>query len=130
MSFIDFCYKWTYSCLGSVKSVLRVNDKNYRQGNRMAYTLPLTDALRKARWKVKIRDKETREPPHVTIIRGTDAWRIDLRSGEFMDDEPDPAEVPGDLLDLIEDEATWQQLCDEWDQMYPNNPVVESEDEE
>ena len=96
----------------------------------MAYTLPLTDALRKARWKVKIRDKETREPPHVTIIRGTDAWRIDLRSGEFMDDEPDPSEIPADLLDLIEDEVTWQQLCDEWDQMYPNNPVVESENEE
>ncbi len=96
----------------------------------MAYTLPLTDALRTARWKVKIRDKETREPPHVTIIRGTDAWRIDLRSGEFMDGEPDPSAVPADLLDLIEEEATWQQLGDEWDQMYPNNPVVESENQD
>jgi hypothetical protein len=96
----------------------------------MAYTLPLTDALQKARWKVKIRDKETREPPHVTIIRGTVAWRIDLRSAEFMDEVPDPSEVPEDLLDLIEDKATWQQLCDEWDQMYPSNPVVESETEE
>jgi hypothetical protein len=94
----------------------------------MAYTLLLTEALRKARWKVKIRDKETREPPHVTIIRGTDAWRIDLRSQEFMDDDPDPSDVPEELIELVTEETTWQQLCDEWDKMYPNNPV--SEDEE
>jgi hypothetical protein len=96
----------------------------------MAYTLPLTEALRKARWKVKIRDKETREPPHVTIIRGTDAWRIDLRSRDFMDADPDPAEVPEELIELIMDETTWEQLCDEWDKMYPNNPVSEDESEE
>lgn len=74
----------------------------------MAYTLPLTAALRKARWKVKIRDKETREPPHVTILRGTDAWRIDLRTGEFMDASPDPSEVPKELIELVKAEATWQ----------------------
>jgi hypothetical protein len=94
----------------------------------MAYTLPLTKALSKARWKVKIRDKEIREPPHVTIIRGTDAWRIDLRSQGFMDAEPDPSEVPEELIELITEETTWQLLCDEWDKMYPSNPV--SEDEE
>jgi hypothetical protein len=96
----------------------------------MAYSLPLTEALRKACWKVKIRDKETREPPHVTIVRGTDAWRIDLRSGDFMDDEPDPKEVPDKLIELIEETATWQQLCDEWDKMYPDNPVTEDENKE
>lgn len=96
----------------------------------MAYTLPLTAALRKARWKVKIRDKETREPPHVTIIRGTDAWRIDLRTREFMDDDPDPAEVPEELIELITGEETWQRLCDEWDRMYPTNPVADDESEE
>jgi hypothetical protein len=90
----------------------------------MAFTLSLPAALKKARWKVKIRDKETREPPHVTIIRGTDAWRIDLRTGAFMNDSPDPKDVPDELLKLIKAEATWQQLCNEWDQMYPNNPVV------
>ena len=94
----------------------------------MAYTLRLPEVLRKARWKVKIRDKETREPPHVTIIRGTYAWRIDLRSRKFMDADPDPSKVPEELIELITDEATWEQLCDEWDRMYPNNPV--SEDEE
>jgi len=39
----------------------------------MAFALTLTTALKRARWKVKIRDKETREPPHVTILRGTKA---------------------------------------------------------
>jgi hypothetical protein len=96
----------------------------------MAYTLPLTAALRKARWKVKIRDKETREPPHVTIIRGTDAWRIDLRTGDFMDDDPDPADVPAELIELILEAGTWQMLCDEWDRMYPDNPVAGEESEE
>lgn len=96
----------------------------------MSFSLPLTAALRRARWKVKIRDKETREPPHVTIIRGTDAWRIDLRNGEFMDDTPDPSEVSAVLIELIKAEATWQRLCDEWNQMYPDNPVAGNENEE
>jgi hypothetical protein len=96
----------------------------------MAYSLPLTAALKNARWKVKIRDKETREPPHVTIIRGTDAWRIDLRTGGFMDDSPDPSEVPEELIELIEEEANWQRLCDEWNKMYPNNPISGEETEE
>lgn len=96
----------------------------------MAFNLKLTAALRKARWKVKIRNKETREPPHVTIIRGTDAWRINLRTGEFMDAEPDPDEVPTELVALIQDEETWQQLCDEWDGMYPSNPISGDEGEE
>lgn len=89
----------------------------------MAYSLPLTAALKNARWKVKIRDKETREPPHVTIIRGTNAWRIDLRTGEFMDEMPDPSDVSDVLIELIKNESNWQKLCEEWDTMYPHNPV-------
>ena len=96
----------------------------------MAYSLPLTAALRKARRKVKIRDKETREPPHVTIIRGTDAWRIDLRTGAFMDGSPHPSEVPDELVELIKAAATWRNLCDEWDRIYPDNPVAGEENEE
>ncbi len=97
----------------------------------MAFNLRLPDAVRKARWKVKIRDKETREPPHLTIIRGTDAWRLNLRTGEFMDEKPDPSDVPNEIIDLINEEETWQQLCDEWDAMYPDNPLSsEGETEE
>lgn len=96
----------------------------------MAFNLRLTDALRKARWKVKIRDKETREPPHVTIIRGTRAWRIDLRAGQFMDAQPDPSDVPNEIVGLIKDEETWQRLRDEWDRMYPKNPVSGDDEHE
>lgn len=95
----------------------------------MAFDFPLPDAYRKARWKVKIRDKETREPPHVTIIRGTKAWRINLRTGAFMDANPNPAEVPGELIALIRGEETWQRFCGEWDRMYRRNPVSGDEEE-
>jgi len=93
----------------------------------MAFSFPLPAALKNARWKVKIRDKETREPPHVTIIRGTEAWRIDLRTGRFMDDDPDPSDVPAKLIELILMPANWLQLCEMWDVMYPNNPVAGQE---
>lgn len=96
----------------------------------MAYALPLTAALKTARWKVKIRDKETREPPHVTILRGTEAWRINLRTGDFMDDAPDPSRVPAELIEFIRAGETWQCLCVEWDRMYPDNPVADTETEE
>ncbi|MEW4530814.1 hypothetical protein [Maioricimonas sp. JC845] len=96
----------------------------------MAFTFQLPDALRKARWKVKIRDKETREPPHVTILRSTDSWRINLRTGEFMDARPDPSEVPAEIIDLIREQNAWQQLCDAWDAMYPNNPVSSDDEDE
>ena len=96
----------------------------------MAFTLPLTAALKNARWKVKIRDKETREPPHVTIIRGTDAWRINLRTGAFMDDSPDPSDVPAELVTLVRSEQNWQRLCGKWNEMYPKNPVSGGENEE
>lgn len=94
----------------------------------MAFNLRLPDSLKKARWKVKIRDKETREHPHVTILRGTKAWRINLRTGNFLEDDPDPSEVPDQLVELIKEEETWQQLCNEWDRMYPDNPVSSEEE--
>ncbi len=48
----------------------------------MAYSLPADLALQG--WKVKIRDRERAEPPHATILQGTDAWRLNLRNGSFM----------------------------------------------
>lgn len=94
------------------------------------FNLRLLEALRNARWKVKIRDKETREPPHVTSMRGTKAWRINLRTGAFMDTHPDPSEVPSGLIIRITEEDTWQRMCDAWDRLYPNNPVINEEHEE
>ena len=94
----------------------------------MPFDLPLSASLRKARWKVKIREKESREPLHVTIIRGTQAWRMNLRTGEFMDRRPDPAEVPDEIVDHIKTEETWKMLCGKWDEKYPANPVHDPDD--
>jgi hypothetical protein len=74
---------------------------------------------------VKIRDKEIREPPHVTVIRKTIAWRIDLRTRQFMDARPNPSDIPPELIRIIEDH--WTLLCQQWDAMYPNNPVADHE---
>lgn len=87
----------------------------------MAFTLKLPAALRKAGWKVKIRDKERREPPHVTILRRTDAWRVNLRTGNFMDASPDPSAVPDEVVNHMR--SHWERLCRKWDEMYPDNPM-------
>lgn len=96
----------------------------------MPFSLSLPESLRSARWKVKIREKETREPPHVTILRGTVAWRIDLRTKSFMDRVPDPSEVPPALLEYITKTANWNVLCGAWDRMYPANPVASPDEGE
>ena len=96
----------------------------------MPAELSLPVPLKRALWKVKIRDNETREPPHVSILRRTKTWRINLRTGLFMDARPDPAEVPQRLLVFIREETNWNWLCDRWDEMYPNNPVASREDED
>ena len=93
----------------------------------MPFDLPISERLKRARWKVKIREKESREPPHVTILRGTMAWRIDLRTGEFMDRIPDPADIPEELLTLIHKAYSWKQLQQEWDRKYPANPIDDQE---
>ena len=92
----------------------------------MPLELKLTAALKRARWKVKIQEKETREHPHVSILRGTDKWRINLRTRQFMDVLPKPVEVPAELLALIE--QNWERICRMWDAKYPANPVESFED--
>jgi hypothetical protein len=91
----------------------------------MPFDLPLPPVLSNVGWRVKIRDKEIREPPHVTIVRKTCSWRINLRTKEFMDKRPHPRMVPEDLLQIIQ--QNWVQLCQQWDAMYPNNPVADDE---
>ena len=93
----------------------------------MPIDFPLPTSLKKAGWKVKIRDKETREPPHITILRGTQAWRVNLRTGRFMDKQPDPTEVPVEISNFIEEPGNWSSICSQWDKKYPNNPVHETD---
>lgn len=85
----------------------------------MAFTLPLPVRLRQ--WKVKIRDLERVEPPHVHVLRRTESWRIDLRTNAFMDAEPDPDQVPAELRELVTQQLPALRAA--WDQMYPENPV-------
>jgi hypothetical protein len=86
----------------------------------MAFNLRLPTLLAKMRWKVKIRDKERVEDPHITIIRGTEVWRVCLRDGRFMDGGS-WKDMPDALRQVVEED--WQQLCDAWDRMYPHNPI-------
>ena len=94
----------------------------------MARELSLPTQLKRARWKVKIQDKETREPPHVSILKGTDKWRLNLRTGQMMDTTPDPSEVPDELLQILRLANNWRWAIDAWDEMYPDNPVATDED--
>jgi hypothetical protein len=92
----------------------------------MAFSLRLARQLTKAGWKVKIRDKERLEEPHITIINGTDAWRIGLRSRAFLDDGR-WKDFPDDLRVTLE--ANWERMCREWDAIYPNNRVEGDDDD-
>ena len=45
-----------------------------------------------------------------------------------MDRQPDPAEVPDEIIDHIKAEGNWTLLCEQWDEKYPANPVQEPDD--
>jgi hypothetical protein len=94
----------------------------------MAFALPLPSSVADQGWKVKIRDRERLEPPHVTVLHRTRAWRWNLRSGEFMDVDPPASDVPNEIVELIT--ANLVLLCSEWDRMYPSNPVAHEVDDE
>ena len=87
----------------------------------MPFVLPLSEPWKSRGWKVKIAEKERVEPPHATIYHRTCRWRLGLRSGEFLDEEPDPADVPRDLVTVVREQVP--VLAEAWDRMYPHNPV-------
>src|SRR5664280_3279615 len=68
-------------------------------------------------WRVKIRNRERLEPPHVTILRKTIAWRLDLRTWQLLDVRPDPSEVPKALLEELRTRK--DELCRAWNKLYP-----------
>lgn len=55
------------------------------------------------------------------------AW-VGLRTGGFLDAEPDPNEVPADLVD--EGKGQLPQLREQWDAMYPKNLVNSTESDD
>lgn len=87
----------------------------------MPFNLDLPAPLPNDGWQVKIFDQESRETPHVTITRGTEKWRIDLRKQKVMDPEPPLREVDDDVLEAVEN--NWDKLVDEWNDRHPDNPV-------
>ncbi len=87
----------------------------------MPFTLNLPEPWASRGWKVKIRDRERIEPPHVTILHRTRAWRFDLRFEKFLDKEPAPKEVPKRVVNEVRSNLTL--LRQEWDRMFPENRV-------
>jgi hypothetical protein len=95
----------------------------------MPFELPLPKKLRAEGWKVKIRDKERVEPPHVTVMRKADEWRLGLRDGALLVPPGGRIkDIDPKVMRIIEDQ--WERLQREWDERYPENPVSSTEDEE
>ena len=42
-----------------------------------------------------------------------------------MDARPKPSDVPDEVLQIIG--RKWALLCQQWDEMYPTNPVADDE---
>jgi len=88
----------------------------------VAYQLKLPPLWENRGWKVKIRDRERVEPPHVTIVHKVNWWRFGLRTPQFLDKKPDPAEVPDEVLEAARESISMLRAA--WDRMYPENPIV------
>jgi hypothetical protein len=82
-------------------------------------SFPLPKSL--SGWKLKIRNKETTEPPHISILKGTQCWRYGLRERAFLDKRPKAKDVRQEILDYIEEH--YQEIVDKWNETYPLNPV-------
>jgi hypothetical protein len=90
----------------------------------MPYEFKLPKHLKDQGWKVKISEKESREPPHVTIIRKTDRWQFGLREKKFLQRKPPASDVPEELVEQILKEENLKLLIEKWDAKYPENPVT------
>lgn len=75
----------------------------------MAYEIELPRHLKRQGWKIKIRDRERAEPPHVTIIRRTNSWRWGLREQDFLDTIPEPTDVPHAVVEILIGEETLKE---------------------
>ena len=91
----------------------------------MPFSLPLPPPYNSQGWKVKIRDKERLEDPHVTVTCKTREWRIGLRDGQPLAGSPPIREIADEVFKTMAD--SWDQLCVEWDRRHPSNPIDGSE---
>jgi len=95
----------------------------------MPFELKLPKRLKAEKWKVKIRDQERVEDPHVTVLRNNDqVWRIALRTLDFLVPPGGSwKEIDGGVEKAIRD--NWEVLRTAWDRMYPENPISSQSNE-
>jgi hypothetical protein len=95
----------------------------------MPFDVPLPKKLKAAGWKVKIRERERVEPPHVTVMHKADEWRLGLRDRQLLGPPGGRIrDIDPTVMRIIEEH--WDQLIGAWDAKYPENPVSSAEDEE
>ena len=88
----------------------------------MPYELPLPRGLKRAGWKVKIFDKEELEPPHATVLRGPERWRLGLRDSRFLVPPGGSwRDFPKELQEVLRESISILRI--EWDRIHPTNPV-------
>lgn len=98
----------------------------YRLPVAVSFSLPQPHKSRG--WKAKIRDRERTEPPHVTVLFKTDAWRLGLRERDYLDTRPDPGDVPDAVTEHLLSDDVFPQVVAAWDRLYPHNPVSSDAD--
>lgn len=76
-------------------------------------------------WRLKIRDRERVEPPHVTLLHEARSWRFGLREQRFLDSDPPIRDVPQELFAALV--AGTAEYSAAWDRLYPENPVTARE---
>lgn len=89
----------------------------------MPFKLQLPEPWAGRGWRAEIYDREGPEEPHVTILFKTQAWRVKLRTGDFLDANPLERLVPNEVKEFVRSCIT-HPLTDEWDQRHPHNPVA------
>lgn len=94
----------------------------------MPYDLNLPGGLKRAGWKVKIRDAERLEVPHVTIMRTRDVWRLSLRTCSFLEEGQGWRQIDRRVRAAIE--AKCAALRTAWNARYPENPISSENDDE
>jgi hypothetical protein len=91
------------------------------------FDLPLPKKLKLSGWKVKIREKERVEPPHVTIMHKADEWRLGLRDRELLVPPGGRVkDIDATVMRIIDE--NWNELIEAWDAKYPENLVASVED--
>jgi hypothetical protein len=95
----------------------------------LPFDVPLPRKLKAKGWKVKIREKERVEPPHVTIMHKADEWRLGLRDRRLLVPPGGRIkDIDATVMEIIDEH--WDAPIEAWDEKYPENPVSSAEEEE